>query len=163
MNAGAPDLALTMALAAAGGGPVAFDPQKVVDALMRTRTPTPGRPISGPSSSPEVMAAFNLTFRYFMTDALAQLAKAGGGFPSPLPQGDDPVALSAALYTAGVTSDGVFDVRYMLDTLVSHPIHARVMADIDANPDLGSKADADFHVALGELVAGPARTPAKRK
>jgi hypothetical protein len=82
-----------------------------------------------------------------------RLVKANGiALPaSPDPDPKDGKALSAALYTAGVdTSTGTYNVEYMLDNLVSHPIHVQVMKDIDAK--YGVAADANYHIALLQVM-----------
>jgi hypothetical protein len=67
-----------------------------------------------------------------------------------VPAPTDGKALSAALYTAGVTPAGRFDVEYMLDTLVTHPIHVQVMNDIDAK--YGVAADGNYHAVLTQAI-----------
>jgi hypothetical protein len=69
--------------------------------------------------------------------------------PSPSPT--DGKALAAALYTLGVNPDTkTFDVEYMLDGLVTHPIHVAVMNDIDAK--YGKPADANYHAVLTQAM-----------
>ncbi|MGH7659376.1 MAG: hypothetical protein ACRENA_00480, partial [Vulcanimicrobiaceae bacterium] len=71
----------------------------------------------------------------------------------PSPDPSDGAALTAALYKAGVDPKVGFNVEYMLDRLVSHPIHDQVMDDIDAK--FGKKSDAIYHsvtlVVFGDL------------
>jgi hypothetical protein len=50
----------------------------------------------------------------------------------------------------GIDPKGGFNVEYMLDTLVSHPIHVQIMKDIDAK--YGEKADADYHIILTKVM-----------
>jgi hypothetical protein len=154
INLGVPNLALTTALVRAGGGPAAFDAHKLIDSLTG----------NGPGTQAELasltrkfgadnVASFFTTFNYVITDALAQTATVGIALPAtPVPDPADAKALCAGLYQAGVTSRGSFDVEYMLDTLVSHVVHVAVMNDIDANPDLGPKADANYHAVLSQTV-----------
>jgi hypothetical protein len=70
--------------------------------------------------------------------------------PKPSANPKDGKALAAALYKFGVNPAGRFDVEYMLDGLVSHDIHVKVMNDIDAK--YGSKADANYHAALTQAM-----------
>jgi hypothetical protein len=154
INLGQPDLALTVALITAGGGATSFDAQKLIGTLTG----------SGPVTQAEVasltkkfgannVASFEKTFNYVITESLAQAAQAGIALPpTPAPDPTDGKALSAALYAAGTAPHGAFDVEYMLDTLVSHVIHVAVMNDIDANPDLGPKADENFHAVLSQTM-----------
>ena len=64
--------------------------------------------------------------------------------PQPAPDPTDGKALATALYQAGIDPKIGFNVEYMLDHLVSHPIHVQVMKDIDKK--FGLKADATYHV-----------------
>jgi hypothetical protein len=150
----APDLALTVALIAAGGGATAFDAQKLVGTLTG----------NGPLTQTELaaltkkfgaqsVASFVKTFDFVIPDALAQAAAAGMTLPAtPAPDPADGKTLAAALYAAGVPPRGGFDVEYMLDALVSHVIHVAVMNDIDADPNLGPKADENYHAVLAQLM-----------
>lgn len=154
INLGAPDLALTAALVTAGGGAASFDAGKLMITLAG----------SGPLGEAEMASlvkkfgaenvrSFVNTFTYVITDSLAQATTAGMALPStPAPDPADGKALAAALYAAGTTSRGSYDVEYMLDTLVSHVIHVAVMNDIDANVDLGPKADANYHAVLAQTM-----------
>jgi len=154
INLGPPNLALTVSMVTAGGGPTAFDAQKLIGTLTG----------NGPLTTTELaaltkrfgadnVASFVTTFKYVVTDALAQATTAGVALPTtPVPDPTDGKALAAALYTAGLEPRGGFDVEYMLDTLVTHVIHVEVMNDIDANPDLGPKADANYHAVLTQAM-----------
>ena len=68
---------------------------------------------------------------------------------TPEPDPKDGKALAAALYTDGMAPDGAFSVEYMLDHLVTHPIHVQVMKDIDAK--YGPSADAAYHVVTLQI------------
>jgi hypothetical protein len=148
INLAPPNLALTGALIAAGGGPAAFDAQKLVGALTG----------NGPLTQTELaaltkkfgaqnVASFMKTFDFVISDGLAQAANAGIVLPAPAPDLDGK-ALAAALYAAGVSLHTRYDVEYMLDALFSHVIHVAVMNDIDADPNLGPAADANYHAVL---------------
>jgi hypothetical protein len=154
INLGPPDFALTSSLIAAGGGAEDFDAQKLVNALVG----------GGPAAQSELakltkrfgadnLALFVKTFDYATTDSLAQATAGGVALPAtPAPDPSDAKALSAALYAAGVAPRGRFDVEYMLDTLWTHVVHVAVMNDIDANPQFGPKADANYHAVLGQIM-----------
>ncbi len=51
-----------------------------------------------------------------------------------------------------MTPAGNFDVEYMLDHLVSHPIHLQVMDDINNDPAQGPKADGNYHAVLTQAM-----------
>jgi hypothetical protein len=154
INLNAPHLALTAALIAAGGGATAFDAQKLIGMLTGNGPLAQAElPVLAKKFGAQNIASFVKTFDFVITDALAQAAAAGIALPStPTPDPTDGKALAAALYAAGVAPRGGFDVEYMLDALVSHVIHVAVMNDIDASPDLGPKADANYHVVLAQLM-----------
>jgi hypothetical protein len=145
-NLGAPNLPLTLSLIEAGGGPTKFS----TVTLMKTLT--------GPVFDAEVksltekygkdnVASFLTTFDFVISDALRMVTDAKIALPSkPAVDPTDGKALSAALYKAGIDKDGNFDVEYLLDTLVSHGIHDKVMDDIDAK--YSRKADQNYHVML---------------
>ena len=148
INLAPPNLALTGALIAAGGGPAAFDAQKLVGDLTG----------NGPLTQTELaaltkkfgaqnVASFMKTFDFVISDGLTQAASAGIVVPAPAPDLDGK-ALAAALSAAGVSPHTRYDVEYMLDALFSHVIHVAVMNDIDADPNLGPAADANYHAVL---------------
>jgi hypothetical protein len=154
INNGPSNLTLTLALVTAGGGATAFDAQKLVGTLTGNGAVTQKELASLTKKfGADNVDSFVKTFDFVVTDALAQVAKDGIALPAaPLPDPGDGKALSSALYAAGVTPRGKYDVEYMLDTLVSHPIHVQVMNDIDANPDLGPKADANYHLVFAQTM-----------
>jgi hypothetical protein len=56
--------------------------------------------------------------------------------------------LSASLRRGGVMPDGRFDVGYMLEHLLSRPMHVRLMRRVNSDPFTGPGVNADFHVIL---------------
>ncbi|GAC1411571.1 MAG: hypothetical protein NVSMB64_21430 [Candidatus Velthaea sp.] len=143
---GSPNLPLTLSLIAAGGGPSKFNTVTLVKTL------------TGPAFEGEVKSltekygadnvkSFLSTFDFVINDALKIVTDAKVALPSkPAVDPTDGKALSAALYTAGVAKDGNFDVEFLLDNLVSHDIHVKVMNDIDAK--ISRDADKNYHVML---------------
>jgi hypothetical protein len=141
---GAPDLPLTLSMVIAGGGPAHFKTTTLVGVL------------AGPKAKAEVakltkqygaagVKQYLAVFDFVVTDALKRATEAGVKLPSaPSPSPKDGKALTTALYKAGVDPSIGFNVEYMLDHLVSHPIHDQVMDDIDAK--FGKTADATYHV-----------------
>lgn len=147
---GAPDLPLTLSMIVAGGGPKHFESTKLVGTL------------AGPNTKAEVAAltkkfgannvkSFLTVFNFVVADSLKIVTQKKVPLPAkPEPSPSDGKALAAALYTAGVNSDNKYNVEVMLDKLVSHPIHDKVMDDIDAK--YGQKADANYHVVLTQAM-----------
>jgi hypothetical protein len=149
---GAPALPLTLSVVVAGGGPSSFDSTKLVGVLAGSLTDAEVKKLSGQFGADNV-GSFLKTFNFVINDALALVQKNKVALPStPAPAPSDGKALAAALYTAGVTPAGNFDVEYMLDRLVSHPLHVQIMDDIDANKDLGPKADGNYHAVLTQAM-----------
>lgn len=149
---GAPNLPLTLSVVVAGGGPTAFDSAKLVGVLAGSLTSAEVKKLSDQFGS-ESVGSFLRTFDFVISDALALVKQNNIALPaSPSPAPADGEALATALYTAGVTPAGNFDVEYMLDRLVSHPLHLQIMSDIDANPQLGGKADGNYHAVLTQAV-----------
>ncbi len=154
-----PDLALTVALVDAGGGGAGFDADRLIADL------TGGSPASAAEAAALTkrfgaarVATFKTTADFVTADALRQLRKAGYSLPTTPAAGSDPKTVASELYAAGLTPAGRYDVEYMLDSLLSHVVHVAVMDDIDAQPQLGPKADADYHAVLGQIVADLGKT-----
>ncbi|TAM60312.1 hypothetical protein EPN52_05435 [bacterium] len=147
---GSPNLALTLSMIEAGGGPAAYKTTTLVGVL------------AGPKAGAEVaklqqqfgkdnVAQFIKTFDFVVGDSLKIVTAKKIALPKTAdPAPSNGKALAAALYKAGVSAQGSYNVEYMLDDLVSHPIHVQVMDDIDAK--YGAKADAEYHVILLQVM-----------
>jgi hypothetical protein len=146
-----PKLTNTLSLVIAGGGPKHFS------------TVTLFKVLAGDKMEAEVAALtkeygaakfgqFVKTFDFVINDSLAIVTKAKVALPAkPDPDPTDGKALAAALYTDGMDSKtGGFNVEYMLDHLVTHPVHVQVMKDIDKK--FGAQADADYHIILTKVM-----------
>jgi hypothetical protein len=148
---GQPDLSLTAAVVAAGGGAKHFDALTLLSVL------------AGPKAGVEVtrltqrfgkanVLAFAATFDRAIGDALVTATNAGVSLPKPPSHLRDGGHLSAALLQAGTMSDGRFDVGYMLEHLVSRKIHVAIMHQLNADPSVGHARNADFHAILTALM-----------
>jgi hypothetical protein len=140
---GAPALAVTASLVAAGGG---ADKYSTATALTNM--------VGGDVVKAEVakltkqyggdkVTQWLKTFDFAVTDALKIATAAGVKLPEPTMSGKD---LATTLVKAGVAPDGTFQIEYLLDKAVSHKIHVQVMNDIDAAPGLGKAADLNYHL-----------------
>lgn len=144
---GSPNLPLTLSMVIAGGGPAHFKTTTLVGVL------------AGPNASAEVakltkqygaagVKQYLAVFDFVVTDALKRATEAGVKLPAaPSPNPKNGKALATALYKAGTDPSTGYNVEYMLDRLVSHPIHDQVMDDIDAK--FGKNADAIYHSVTG--------------
>ncbi len=148
---GRPDLSLTAAVVAAGGGAKHFNALALLAKL------------TGPEDAVEVaslmrrfgkarVAAFAATFDRAVDDALVTATKAGISLPKPPAYLADGGHLSAALIAAGTMGDGRFDVGYMLEHLVSRKIHVAIMHQLNADPNVGHQRNADFHIMLTAVM-----------
>jgi hypothetical protein len=147
---GAPNLGLTLSMVAAGGGPSSFSSTKLVGTLAGPLTQAEVKSLSDKYGAANV-TSFLEVFNFVVSDSLKIAGEKKVSLPTQASvDPSDGKALSAALYTAGV-HNGAFDVEYMLDALVSHPIHVQVMNDIDAK--YSRNADANYHVVLTQAMS----------
>ncbi len=146
-----PKLGNTLSLVVAGGGPTKFSTVTLVGVLAGDKASAEVASLTKKFGKANV-ALFIKTFDFVIADSLKIVTKAGVKLPAkPDPDPTDGKALAAALYTDGVDAkSGEFNAEYMLDHLVTHPVHMQVMTDIDAK--YGAKADATYHIALLQVM-----------
>jgi hypothetical protein len=155
--AGPPDLALTKAFLDAGGGPQDFDAALLVRTLAAAH---PGeiaalRARYGAHDTAQFVETFDVAVRYVLRDVrAANVHLPRRAVPSPV----DGAALAHALVRAGTLPNGAFDIGYMLEKLVSHPIHHDVMRRLDADPRIGHLRDEQWHVILTRFLIDITRT-----
>lgn len=149
---GQPDLGLTSALIVAGGGAGHFDAAKLF------------RVLAGANSSPErarldrmygkaKVDAFLDTFTFAMIDLVQLLRDNHIALPErPRISPSDGRAMSIAVYRDGIMSNGKYDCGYMMEHLMTHPIHVVLMHDIDNQRGHGPKHNANFHAMLTQVV-----------
>ncbi|MGH7728682.1 MAG: hypothetical protein ACREM2_07830 [Vulcanimicrobiaceae bacterium] len=147
---GAPNLPVTLSMIVAGGGPSDFNSAKLVGVLAGADTSAEVAKLTKQFGGANV-TSFLTVFNFVVNDSLAKVTAAKVPLPSqPDPSPTDGKALSGALYNLGTLPSGGWDVEYMLDHLVTHPIHVAVMNDIDAK--YGRKADANYHAVLTQAM-----------
>lgn len=147
---GDPKLSLTLALLEAGGGPKDYKTTTLLGVLAAGKATAEENKLSKQYGA-DAVTSFLDVFDFVMADALRLAAENHVAFPkSAAPSPKDGKALSMALYKIGIDKDRRFDVEYMLDGLVGHPIHVIVMDDIDKK--YGRKADALYHVILNQAL-----------
>jgi len=148
---GAPALQTTLSMVIAGGGPSAFSSTKLVGVLAGDKTQAEVQSLTQKFGADNVKSFLNV-FNFVVNDSLKYVTEAKIALPSsPSPDPKDGKALAAALYKLGITPAGTYDVEYMLDGLVSHDIHVKVMNDIDAK--YGTSADANYHAVLTQAMS----------
>lgn len=147
--AGSPELPLTLSMIVAGGGPAHFKSTTLVGTLAGANTDAEVAKLTKQFGATKVQS-FLTVFDFVVADSLKIVAAKKIPLPERAqPDPKDGKALSAALYSAGV-SDGRYNIEVMLDKLVSHPIHVQVMDDIDAK--YGRDADANYHIVLTQAM-----------
>lgn len=146
---GTPDLTVTAELVAAGGGPAHFDSKKLVGVMAGTHAPAALAYLTQRYGATNVDAFFR-TFTFAVNDSLRYATEKGIALP-PAAAPSGPV-LTKHLFAAGTMPNGSYDVGYMLERLVSHPIHMWVMWDINKQPELGRKTDETFHIVLTDAM-----------
>lgn len=145
---GTPDLALTAALVQAGGGAEHFDAAQLIGVLAGANKDAEVSHLTHMYGS-ERVAQFLRTFTFAIDDSLQIAQSKRIALPMPSPDlSSDGRALSASLFRAGTMPEGRFDIGYLIEHLVSRPIHVQLMNDINGDVTYGPKANADFHVIL---------------
>jgi hypothetical protein len=146
-----PNLANTLSLVMAGGGPAHFSTVTAFGVLAGDKAKAEEDALTAKYGA-ERFGQFIKTFDFVINDSLKIVTAAKVELPAkPSPDPKDGKALSLALYQDGTdTATGGFNVEYMLDHLVTHPVHVQVMKDIDAK--YGGKADADYHIILTQVM-----------
>jgi hypothetical protein len=142
---GQPDLPLTLSMIVAGGGPTSFNTVSLLKVLTGSHFDAEVAKLTKQYGKDQV-AQFLKTFDFVVSDSLKIVTEKKIALPSqPKPDPKDGAALAGALWAAGQTGEA-FNVEVMLDRLVSHPIHFKVMSDIDVK--YGLAADAQYHAIL---------------
>lgn len=138
---GAPNLAATVALVMAGGGPGHFSTAKALTSMVGAATTSAEVAKLSKQYGAAKATQFITTFDFAVNDAVAQAMKAGVKLPAPAPLKGK--ALAVALVKAGLTPDGTFWTELMLDHAIGHDLHVTAMNDIDKK--YGQTSDADYH------------------
>jgi len=149
---GPPQLALTRAVIDAGGGsPATFHTTALIATLEGSNAAAEEAGLVhrfGQDAYDQFLAASDFAIQ----DGAGLAAARHVAIPAKaVPPAGDHKALAAALAAAGTyDKQGDFDIEYMIDHLLSHPIHEVVMDDIDAK--LGKRADAYYHAVFAVLI-----------
>lgn len=141
---GAPALTVTAALVAAGGGAEYYSTAKALTSMLGKATvDAEVKKLSAQYGAANVTQWLK-TFDFAVGDALKIATAKGVKLPAADPKMTGK-ALATTLAKAGTAPDGTFQIEFLLDKAVSHPIHVQVMDDIDANAAYGKKADLQYH------------------
>lgn len=140
---GAPALAVTASLVAAGGGAANYSTATALTSMLGAATVKAEVVKLTKQYGSDRTTQWLKTFDFAVTDALKIATAAGVKLPAPAMSGKD---LALTLVKAGTAPDGTFQIEFLLDKAVSHKIHVQVMNDIDKDPSLGKAADLDYHL-----------------
>lgn len=146
---GSPDLALTSAVVAAGGGPHHFSSAKFFAALTGPRRSAEAKKLTDQFGARDVSDMFAI-LDFAIPDVVGIATAKHIALPPPAPDPSDAKALALGLYRAGITANGTWDVGYMVERLISHPLHHVLMHDIDAK--FGPEKNAQFHIMLAQMM-----------
>jgi hypothetical protein len=150
---GQPDLALTLAMVQAGGGPQHFDSARLY------------RVLAGPHAKKEAeklqrlygkarMDAFMQTFTYAVHDLVGLFALNHIALPDrPAVSPRNGAALTTAIYHDGIMPTGKYDCGYMMEHLMTHSVHIVLMHDINVAHGHGPSHNANFHTILTRMIA----------
>jgi hypothetical protein len=142
---GPPALAVTLSMVEAGGGPHSFQTVTLLKTLTGSKFDAEVAKLTKQYGKEQV-GQFLKTFDFVVDDSLKIVTEKKVALPSkPNPDPHNGEALAGALWAAGQTGEG-YNVEVMLDRAVSHPIHLKVMGDIDSK--YGLAADAQYHAIL---------------
>ncbi|MGH8116142.1 MAG: hypothetical protein ACREP0_04650 [Rhodanobacteraceae bacterium] len=147
---GQPDLAATAALVKAGGGTSDFSFSKALVAMLGQKTVDAEVAKLTRQYGKQNTDNFLNGATFVVQDALKRATEKGIKLPPPADLHG--AALAKGLVKLGTAPDGTFWAGYLLDHTLSHDLHNQIMADIDANPKLGMKADATTHKILNQAM-----------
>lgn len=136
---GKPMLKVTAALVNAGGGPANFSTAKAVTAIAGEKLTNEEVAKLTKQYGQDKVGEWLKVGDFAVADALKIATAAGVKLPA---SNTTDTALGAQLVKLGL-SKNTFYVEYMLDKLLSHGIHNKVMDDIDVK--FGQAADASYH------------------
>lgn len=90
---------------------------------------------------------FYNTFDAFVHAGVTVVTKKHIALPPPPPGlAHDSRLLAASLYHAGIMPDRRFDIGFLIEHLLSRPVHKTLMDQANASPAIGPAANADFHL-----------------
>ncbi len=144
--AGAPDLALTVRFITTGSESDGFHARTLFARAFGVKWPKEEARLRQRYSAQRVRDCEAL-LDYAIADAVRVVKRDGVALP-PAQAGAQP--LPVALWTAGLTPSGRYDVGYMLERLITHPYHHEIMRDLDAR--FGPRINASFHIVLASIV-----------
>jgi hypothetical protein len=149
---GRPDLGLTAAMIEAGGGAGHFDSRKLFAVLAGPKAKAETAHLTRLYGKAKV-DAFLQTFTYSVADLLTLFHLNHITLPQrPRIAPSNGRAIVVAIYHDGIMPDGKYDCGYMMEHLMTHPIHVVLMRDVNNQLGFGPRHNANFHIMLTRLV-----------
>ena len=150
---GKPDLGLTLAIVQAGGGANHFDSARLYRVLAGPHAQDEFKKLQSMYGKAK-MDAFMQTFTYAVHDLVALFALNHIALPDqPSVSPRDGAAITTAIYRDGVMPTGKYDCGYMMEHLMTHPVHVVLMHDINVAHGHGPAHNANFHLILTRMIA----------
>ncbi|HXP92840.1 MAG TPA: hypothetical protein VN905_05170 [Candidatus Binatia bacterium] len=150
-SAGTPNLALSVSMNLAGGGPDKFSTNRLMSGLFghqKVAELASLRKKFGLSS----MSSFFHVSDFAVPDAMKIVQQKNMTLPDdPSPPPENTKALAAALYRTSLNSSGKVQAETLLDNLLSRPVRDQLITDIDAK--FGAGARTSYFAVLTQLVS----------
>lgn len=148
---GPPDLALAARLFQAGNGPHGYHTKNLFVRLYGVDAAREKEQLVQRYGARDVAAFFPM-LDYSVYD-IVRLATTVAHARIPVVSArQNPAALQRDLIRAGTVPDGRYDVGYMLERMMTHPLHHMLMQDLDAV--YGPRENGTFHEMLASVVTG---------
>ena len=146
---GAPELDVTAALVAAGGGAKDFEFAKALVSMLGEKTVDAEVAKLKKQYGDKAVDDFVSGMTFAVHSGLKHATEAGVKLPAA-PADLKGEKLALALVKAGTAPDGTWWSGYLFDKTLSNPIHVKVMVDIDAKS--GHAADESTHKILNQAM-----------
>lgn len=146
---GEPALEATAALVKAGGGAENFDFSTALVSMLGEDTVNAEVKKLTEQYGEDEVGKFVDGMTWAVKDGLKRATEAGVSLPEA-PADLEGEKLARALVKAGVADDGVFWSGYLFDVALSHDLHNKVMADIEA--EFGHDMDKLTHKILNQAM-----------
>jgi hypothetical protein len=148
--AAAPNLALSLSMDMAGGGPGGFTTNRLINVLFGDRHVAELGRLQRRFGFAHV-ASFIHVSDFVVPNAMAIVQSKGMTLPDdPSPSPRDTTALAGALYRAGLDASGSFRAQTMLDALLSAPVRVAVVRDVEAK--FGRAARENYFTVLTRVM-----------
>lgn len=150
---GKPDLGLTLAIVQAGGGAKHFDSARLFRAMAGPYARTESAKLEHLYGKAR-MAAFMQTMNFAVRDMVLLFAINHIALPAtPSISPNAGPRLATAIYRDGVMPTGKYDCGYMMEHLMTHPVHVVLMHDVAVAHGHGPAHNANLHIIMTRMIA----------